>query len=774
MDFDQNDYDLINKEFEGLRLASLKRCSTQDEYDGVLKAFEFANEAHKGIRRRSGEPYIIHPISVAKIVVTEIGLGYKSIVTALLHDIVEDTEYTVEDIKRIFGEKIASLVDGLTKIKAAMDTNGGTLQAENFKRIILTLNDDVRVVLIKLADRLHNIRTIDSMPDYKKDKILGETMYIFVPLAHRLGLYKIKSEMENIWLKTRNPEVYDEIERKTGGFVKEKGMAMDNFIKPIAEVLTNAGYSFQIIKRTKSPYSIWRKMEEKHIQFEDVYDIYGIRIIFKTAPEDDERAMCFNIYALVSGIYPSKTDRLRDWVHSPKSNGYEALHCTVMSNVGDWVEVQIRTERMNAIAEKGVAAHWAYKEKDRDSSTEKDMNNWLTMVREVLENPDVNALQFLDNFHKSLMDKEIFVFTPKGESKALPNGSTALDFAYYIHSHIGNKAIAAKINLKLSALSTVLRNGDQVEIITAESQKPSPEWLEFLKTPKAKNYVYEALKEYIGDSITRGRDILEKELAKYGVKLHSNVMRKLLSEYQVATKEELYNKISTGVISLSDLQKVLRKNNQKKNVIYWTFSLFKNKKESQEIEENENEDRDEMSNDDIRKEFIKNHLGKNRDIILSQKGKALPISSDNEEETITYRVADCCYPIPGDNIVGFLNDNAEIIVHKKTCPEAINLASIHGDRIVNAKWNRNTVESFLARIRVLGTDRIGILNELTKITTLVLNINIRKLTVASHDGIFEGYFDCYVKSTKDLEELTEHIKKIKGIEKVSRTDITED
>ena len=773
MDFTKSDYDLINKEFEELRLAALKRCASQEEYDGVLKAFDFANEAHKGVRRRSGEPYIIHPISVAKIVVNEIGLGYKSIVAALLHDVVEDTEYTVDDIKRLFGEKIASLVDGLTKIKAAMDTDGGgNLQAENFKRIILTLNDDVRVVLIKLADRLHNIRTIESMPDYKKDKILSETMYLFVPLAHRLGLYNIKSEMENIWLRTRNPKVYNDIVARIDGVIKEKGEAMDKFIKPVESALQNAGYNFEITKRTKTPYSVWHKMQQKHVEFEDIYDIYGIRIIFTPKPDEDERTQCWYIYSLVSGIYTSKTDRIRDWVTRPKSNGYEALHCTVMSNGGGWVEVQIRSERMNEIAEKGIAAHWSYKQKGEETNSEKEMDRWLDMVREVLENPDANALEFLDRFHDTLLDQEIYVFTPKGESKSLPKGATALDFAYSIHSQIGNRAIAAKINFKLSPLSKVLRNGDQVEIITAESQKPQPEWLEFLKTGKARNYVYEALKDDVSDSIRSGRQMLERELSNYGVKLQKNVLNKLLLEYAVNTKEELYNKISTGVISLKELDKVLQKNTENKNVIYWTLKLFRSSKGSSGDEgEPEEGSSDEMTNAEIRDRIIKNQLDKNRDLILSGKGKG---EGKNPGTHVTYRIADCCYPIPGDTIVGFINDSGEVVVHKKTCPEAVNLASIHGDRIVNAKWSKNTAASFLARIKVFGTDRLGILNELTKVTTLMLNINIRKVYIATHDSIFEGYVDCYVRSTEDLDNLMTHIRKIKGVESVTRIDIKED
>ncbi len=752
MEFTKEDNDLIYKEFEELRLASLKRCSSQEEYDGVIKAFEFANDAHKGVRRRSGEPYIIHPISVAKIVVTEIGLGYKSIVSALLHDIVEDTEYTVEDIKRLFGDKIASLVDGLTKIKAAMDSESGTLQAENFKRIILTLNDDVRVVLIKLADRLHNIRTIDSMPDYKKDKILSETMYIFVPLAHRLGLYNIKSEMENIWLKTREPNVYNDISKKLDIVVNKLGDAMDKFIEPISQALKSSGYVFEINKRTKTPYSVWKKMEQKGIPFDEIFDIYAVRIIFQPKSGESERIQSWYIFSVISGIYPSKTDRIRDWVTHPKSNGYEALHCTVMSPMGSWVEIQIRSERMNEIAEKGVAAHWTYKKDGKLNGNEKEMDHWLDMVRDVLENPDVNALEFLDRFHDSLLGSEIYVFTPKGESKSLPKGSTALDFAYSIHSQIGNKAIAAKINLKLAPLSKILRNGDQVEIITAELQKPQREWLDFLKTAKAKNYVYDSLKEDTKGSITSGREILEKELANHNVKLHSNVLKKLMIEYNVASKEELYTKISAGVIDINNLGKVLKKNNQNKNVIYWTLQLFKSPKDK-------NDENEYIIGEDKSQKL---KIGKNRDYILAE---------NPDQKTLTYRSAECCYPIPGDSVVGFIDDNGDVIIHKKTCQEAINLASIHGNKIVNAKWSKHTVLSFLARIKILGMDRIGILNEVTKFTTLVLNINIRKVLIETHDGIFEGYIDCYVHNTEDLELLMKHLKKIKGVESVTRIDI---
>ncbi|MBR7156949.1 MAG: bifunctional (p)ppGpp synthetase/guanosine-3',5'-bis(diphosphate) 3'-pyrophosphohydrolase, partial [Bacteroidales bacterium] len=525
-----------------------------------IRAFEFANEAHKGVRRRSGEPYIIHPISVAKIVVQEIGLGYKSIVTALLHDIVEDTEYTTEDISRLFGEKIASLVDGLTKIKSAMSTGHNnaqatsfsnmseneekSLQAENFKRILLTLNDDVRVVLIKLADRLHNLRTIAALPERKKDKILSETMYIFIPLAHRLGLYSIKSEMENIWLKYRQPDEYAQITKKIAIYSKNREGDIDKFIEPIEATLKKEGYSFRITKRTKTPYSIWKKMVNKGVSFDQIYDLFAIRIIFEPKPDITERQQCYDIFSLISADYISKPDRLRDWVGRPKSNGYEALHCTLMSNVGNWMEVQIRSRRMDEIAERGLAAHWSYKGINKSES---ELDNWLNMVREVLENPDVSALEFIDKFHNELLSAEIYVFTPKGESKKLPKGSTALDFAFYIHSAVGSRAIAAKVNLKLVPLSQKLRNGDQVEIITAETQIPKREWLEFVTTSKAKNIIYDALKSDIKNNIKEGQIALDKALAQLGVTPQTRVFKKLLLAYNLNNKDELYTKIGAGL-----------------------------------------------------------------------------------------------------------------------------------------------------------------------------------------------------------------------------------
>ncbi len=767
--FTEKDNQLIEKEFEILRLASLKRCTNQGEYEIVLKAFDFAKAAHNGVRRRSGEPYILHPISVAQIVVQEIGLGYKSIVTALIHDVVEDTEYTLEDIERLFGSKVASLVDGLTKIKSAFDSKTSS-QAENFKRILLTLNDDVRVILIKLADRLHNMRTLDSMPDHKKAKVLSETMYIFIPLAHRLGLYSLKSEMENIWLFHTIPSQYEFIQSRIASTVAERGCAMDSFIEPISESLRQAGFTFEITKRTKTPYSIWRKMETKNIPFEQIYDLYAVRIVFE--PKDDiaERIQCWHIYSLITQLYLSKTDRIRDWVSTPKINGYEALHCTVMGPQGNWVEIQIRSTRMNLLAERGVAAHWGYK---GNSPSETDMDKWLNMVREVLENPDSNALEFLDRFHSDLLSSEIYVFTPKGQSRTLTKGATALDFAYSIHSEIGNKAIAAKANFKLVPLTYELRNGDQIEIITAESQKPQREWLDFVRTPKAKNFIMDALKSEIKNHLKRGQSILDEKIKEHGIKPQARVYRKLTQAYGLTNRHELFSKIGAELIDLSDLSRMLKKNSKNKFVRYWNLQFSKitggDNRDFGSFDDDTDDIADQENELDL--EHVNNNSPERKGI---DKRKDFLLKEDPLEKTLSYQVARCCKPIPGDKVIGFIDDNQEVIVHKNSCVEAIQLASRYGERIVKAKWSKHTVLSFLARISMRGIDRVGILNDLTQYITLVLSVNIRKILIESHDGIFEGFVDLYVHSTEDLEKLMKQMSQVKGMVSVQRTEIKED
>ena len=736
-EFTQQDYAVIARDYADLKEAARKRCANQGELDMVQKAFDFANEAHKGVRRRSGEPYILHPIAVAQIVVSNIGLGYKSICAALLHDVVEDTDYTVDDIRNIFGDKIASLVDGLTKIKTVLDNEDkakqNSIQAENFKRILLTLNDDVRVVLIKLADRLHNCRTIEFMPEYKRDKILSETMFIFIPLAHRLGLYEVKSEMEDIWLRYKEPQAFNEISEKINRNINDKEKEIDEFIRPINEALTAAGFNFEIKKRVKTPYSIWHKMITKGITFEQVYDLYAVRIIFNpnSGSTESERDQCYHVFSIITGIYRYKSDRIRDWVKHPKNNGYEALHCTLMSHSGIWIEVQIRTTRMNDIAERGIAAHWTYKKDGFVDENENEMDSWISKVKEILVNPDVNALELLDIIHNDLTTTDIFVFTPKGDQKRIPKGATALDFAYSIHSEIGNKAIAAKVNMKLEPLSYELKTGDQVEIITAETEKPKREWLQFLKTRKAKNIVLDYLKGERQESINIGRKMVEEQLSAIGGKLNDSTVKAMLNGYEIFedNADELYFRVGIGLLKLNNLEEIIRKSEEKQSKS-WGFPWFKNKEK------------------------------KNSYVI-----------NDKSDTKHKYVIANCCNPIPGDSVVGFLASDGTVTVHKKSCSVANSIAAKHGDRIVMPVWEQAADRSFLVRLSLKGVDRIGIINEISRYISLVMSVNIRKFCLGTEEGIFEGYIDLYVHDKEDLEKLIKKLNKIEGITSVVRSDI---
>ena len=736
-EFTQQDYAVISRDYADLKEAARKRCANQVELDMVQKAFDFANEAHKGVRRRSGEPYILHPIAVAQIVVSNIGLGYKSICAALLHDVVEDTDYTVDDIRNIFGDKIASLVDGLTKIKTVLDNEDkakqNSIQAENFKRILLTLNDDVRVVLIKLADRLHNCRTIEFMPEYKRDKILSETMFIFIPLAHRLGLYEVKSEMEDIWLRYKEPQAFNEISENINRNINDKEKEIDEFIRPINEALKAAGFDFEVKKRVKTPYSIWHKMITKGITFEQVYDLYAVRIIFnpEVKSAESERDQCYHVFSIITGIYRYKSDRIRDWVKHPKNNGYEALHCTLMSHSGIWIEVQIRTTRMNDIAERGIAAHWTYKKDGFVDENENEMDSWISKVKEILVNPDVNALELLDIIHNDLTTTDIFVFTPKGDQKRIAKGATALDFAYAIHSEIGNKAIAAKVNMKLEPLSYELKTGDQVEIITAETEKPKREWLQFLKTRKAKNIVLDYLKGERQESISIGRKMVEEQLSAIGSKLNDGTVKAMLNGYEIFENDpdELYFRVGIGLLKLNNLEEIVRKNEEKQSKS-WGFPWFRNK--------------------DKKNSYVIN---------------------DESDTKHKYVIASCCNPIPGDSVVGFLASDGTVTVHKKTCNVANSIAAKHGDRIVMPVWEKAADQSFLVRLSLKGVDRIGIINEISRYISLVMSVNIRKFCLGTEEGIFEGYIDLYVHDKEDLEKLIKKLNKIEGITSVVRSDV---
>ena len=611
------------------------------------------------------------------------------------------------------------------------------MQAENFKRILLTLNDDVRVVLIKLADRLHNCRTIEFMPEHKRDKILSETMFVFIPLAHRLGLYGIKSEMEDIWLRYKEPEAFHEITAKINRNVIDKDKEINDFIAPIDKALVDAGFRFEIKKRVKTPYSIWKKMNTKRIDFDQIYDLYAVRIIFEPDEntKETERDQCYHIFSIITGMYRYKSDRVRDWVNYPKNNGYEALHCTLMSKTGIWIEVQIRSRRMNEVAEKGIAAHWAYK-KDGFASNESEMDKWITKVKEILVNPDVNALDLLDLIHNDLIKTDIFVFTPKGEQKSIEKGATALDFAYSIHSHIGNKAIAAKVNLKLVPLSYVLKTGDQVEIITAENEKPKREWLDFVKTRKAKSIIMDHLKGERQETIKVGKKMLTEQLSAIGYTLNDKIVNKLMNGYEVfeAKPEELYFRIGIGRIRLGDLSEVLKKEVEKGKSSKSFFNWFK--KETKK----ENEDY---------------------------------VISDDVDSKYRYVIAPCCNPIPGDSVIGFLASDGSVTVHKRTCQTANNLASKFGDKIVIPKWDKTQTknQSYLVRLSLKGFDRIGMINDITRYISFVMSVNIRKFCLGTEDGVFEGYIDLYVHDMGDLDKLIRRLQKIEGIQSVIRTDM---
>lgn len=739
-EFSYQDHEVIAREYADLKEAARKRCSEQSELDMIQKAFDFANEAHKGVRRRSGEPYILHPIAVAKIVVSNIGLGYKSIVAALLHDVVEDTAYTIDDVRSLFGDKVATLVEGMTKIKTVLDNEDKaqqkSMQAENFKRILLTLNDDVRVVLIKLADRLHNCRTIEFMPEHKRDKILSETMFVFIPLAHRLGLYGIKSEMEDIWLRYKEPEAFNEITAKINRNVIDKDKEINDFIAPIEESLRKAGFRFEIKKRVKTPYSIWNKMNKKRIDFEQIYDLYAVRIIFDSdeSPNETERDQCYHIFSIITALYRYKADRVRDWVNYPKNNGYEALHCTLMSRTGIWIEVQIRSRRMNEIAEKGIAAHWAYK-KDGFAGTESEMDKWISKVKEILVNPDVNALDLLDLIHSDLIKTDIFVFTPKGEQKSIEKGATALDFAYSIHTQIGNRAIAAKANLRLVPLSYVLKTGDQIEIITAENEKPKREWLDFVKTRKAKSIITDFLKGEKLESVKVGKKMLEEQLDALGYNISDKIVNMLMKGYDVydSRPEELFFRIGIGKVKLSNLSEVLKKAHEQKKTSGGIFNWFKKEKKAE------------------------------NDFVIS----------DNEDSRQRYTIATCCNPIPGDSVIGFLEDDNSVTVHKRTCRKANDLASKFGDKIVIPQWEQAKSQnlSFLVRLSLKGFDRIGMINDITRYISFVMSVNIRRFCLGTEDGVFEGYIDLYVHDMGDLDKLVRRLQKIEGIQSVIRTEI---
>ena len=733
------DEEMINQAFHEL-LNDYLATKHRKRVEIITKAFNFANQAHKGIKRRSGEPYIMHPIAVASIVCNEIGLGSTSICAALLHDVVEDTDYTVEDIENIFGPKIAQIVDGLTKISGGIFGDRASAQAENFKKLLLTMSNDIRVILIKIADRLHNMRTLGSMLPNKQYKIAGETLYIYAPLANRLGLYKIKTELENLSFKYEHPEEYAEIEEKLNATAAERDKVFNDFTAPIRTQLDKMGLKYRILARVKSIYSIWNKMQTKHVPFEEIYDLLAVRIIFEPRNIEEELNDCFDIYVSISKIYKPHPDRLRDWVSHPKANGYQALHVTLMGNNGQWIEVQIRSERMNDVAEQGFAAHWKYKE-GGGSEDEGELEKWLKTIKEILDDPQPDAIDFLDTIKLNLFASEIFVFTPKGELKTMPQNSTALDFAFSLHTDIGSHCIGAKVNHKLVPLSHKLQSGDQVEILTSKSQRVQPQWEVFATTARARAKIAAILRKERKVNQKLGEEILSEFLKKEEIRPEDSVIEKLRKLHNAKNEEELLAAIGSKVIILGEVDKNELKEKQTSNwKKYLTFSFGNTNKEKQQPQEKEK---------------------------INPK-QILKLTEESLQKK--YIMAECCHPIPGDDVLGYVDENDRIIIHKRQCPVAAKLKSSYGNRILATEWDTHKELSFLVYIYIKGIDSMGLLNEVTQVISRQLNVNIRKLTIETNDGIFEGKIQLWVHDVEDVKTICNNLKKIQNIKQVNRVE----
>ena len=727
---------LINEAFQELLdiyLASQHRKKVEK----ITKAFNFARQAHKGVRRHSGEPYIMHPLAVARIVCKEIGMGSTSICAALLHDVVEDTDYTVEDIRNLFGDKIAGIVSGLTKISGGVFGVQASEQAENFKKLLLTMSEDIRVILIKIADRLHNMRTLEFMQVNKQYKIAGETLYIYAPIAYRLGLSKIKTELENLSFKYEHPEEYARIEKKIAKTQQERDILYTEFTHPICEQLDKMGYDYHIIGRVKSPYSIWNKMQKKHVAFEDIYDILAVRIIFTPREGKDENNECFDIYIALTKLYNAHPDRLRDWVNKPRTNGYKALHATFMSQRGEWIEVQIRSEKMNEVAEKGIAAHWKYKSQG-EATNEEQLDTWLHTIKEILDDPQPNALDFLDTIKLNLYATEIFVFTPKGEIKTMPQNCTALDLAYSIHTFLGNHCIGAKVNHKLVPMNHQLQSGDQVEILTSNAPRVEESWLSFVTTAKARSKIQAALRRQQRLLQHEGEEKLNAFLEQEGLSNYAGNIEKLWKLHKLQDRDELLVAIGKGTVQLGTEEKDALLGN-KKFSFQSLFSFNRDKKkETSEVETHDNIDRK----------------------------KAINLTDENIKRS--YIIADCCNPIPGDDVLGYYDDNKHIIIHKRNCPHANTLKSSHGDRILAAQWETHKQLYFAVPIQIKGIDGMGVLHEITTIIYQQLNANIQKMQIESKNGIFEGTFWINVHDVDDVRNICENLKKINNIKTIAR------
>ena len=743
----QADDELINGAFQEL-LNSYLASRHRKKVDLITKAFNFARQAHKGVRRLSGEPYIMHPIAVAQIACSEIGLGSTSICSALLHDVVEDTDYTVEDIENIFGPKIAQIVDGLTKISGGIFGEQASAQAENFKKLLLTMSDDIRVILIKIADRLHNMRTLESQPANKQYKIAGETLYIYAPLAHRLGLYKIKSELENLSFRFEHPEEFASIKSKLASTEAKRHELFDEFIVPIEVELQKMGLNYTIKERVKTPYSIWTKMQNKHVTFEEIYDILAVRIIFTPRSREEEVNECFNIYVAISKIYKSHPDRLRDWLNHPKTNGYQALHVTLMSKQGHWIEVQIRSDRMDEVAEQGLAAHWKYKDGDEEEEYTEDetvLNEWLQTIKEVLDDPQPDAMDFLDAIKLNLFASEIFVFTPKGEIKTMPAGCTALDFAFSIHTFLGSHCIGAKVNHKLVPLSHKLQSGDQVEILSSKSQHVEPSWINYVSTAKARNKIQAILRRQSRDVQKRGEELLASWLQGHGHEYSVVVADRLAEYHDYKRRDDFFQALGTKTVILGekDLDELAGKNKKKQSSGGWLkyVPFVKTKKQEEDPEA----------------ELF---------VVPEKFNRKKPIYI-NEQTIRQYLFPTCCHPIPGDDALGYITNKNQIEIHKRSCPVAARLKSAFGNRILDAKWDMHKQLFFIATIRISGIDRVGLLNEITQIISAQMSVNIRNLNITCDGGMFDGTLELRVHDREDVHKIIDNLKKVDDLKEIS-------
>ena len=748
---EEQDELLISGAYEHL-IDTYSKSRHRQKIDLITKAFNFAKQAHKGVRRLSGEPYIMHPIAVAQIACEEVGLGSTSICAALLHDVVEDTDYTVEDIENIFGAKVAQIVDGLTKISGGIFGEQASAQAENFKKLLLTMSDDIRVILIKICDRLHNMRTLESQPANKQYKIAGETLYIYAPLANRLGLNKIKTELEDLSFKYEHPDQYASIESKLQSTQGSRHELFDQFTQPIKEALDKMGIKYTLKERVKSPYSIWNKMQNKHVSFEEIYDILAVRIIFSPKQREDEINECFSIYVAISQIYKSHPDRLRDWLNHPKANGYQALHVTLMSKQGRWIEVQIRSDRMDEIAEQGFAAHWKYKDGGDIEFTEDEgeLNEWLHTIKEILDDPQPDAMDFLDAIKLNLFASEIFVFTPKGEIKTMPAGCTALDFAFSIHTFLGSHCIGAKVNHKLVPLSHKLQSGDQVEILTSKSQHVQDSWINFVSTAKAKAKIQAILRRKGRDKQRVGEEDLKTFLSNHGIEYSADIADQLAQFHDIEKRDDFFQAIGEKSLLLSDkdIDEIQGNAKNVKSPKGWRkFVPFLGKKKAL----------DGQAQTEQREYFtVPEKFNRKKPIFIT------------DENINQYKFMDCCHPIPGDDVLGFIDSKKQIEIHKRSCPVAAKLKTSYGNRILDAKWNMGRTLFFDATIQIQGIDHIGLLNEVTQVISREMNVNIHRVFINCDDDIFRGKFELRVHDRDDIKVIMDNLKKIEGLQEVTQ------